>query len=308
MRTTAARALLRQSRARPQLGRVHDVIRPNLEITTTTTTTTTTAPSFLRPCITQIPTGTGASNLRALHTTQSAWKAKAGKDKDRKKHKDQAPASSGGAAATDHGDGDDPNGPKHPPANAEEPLNFADVESRIRRHAEHHRELLKKLKVGGRFNPDVVGALRVQPDRKDAGTTYPLREVAQVVARGGRTISLIAHEAAYVKPIMSAVQASPDFNQQPQRDPDNELELVLKIEPETRDDLLKRTKAVCNDWRDRVRSVRQKRDKQHVTWQKNGDIGPDLKRTADKELEKIIKAKMAEIDTLEKDTIKTLPV
>ncbi|KAI1464109.1 ribosome recycling factor [Daldinia caldariorum] len=299
MRTTAARALLRQSRACPQLGRVHDVI---------TTTNTTTPPSLLlRPCI-SAGTGTGAAtaNLRALHTTSALWKAKASKES--KNHKKQASASNSSSGAADHADGDDPSGPKHPPANPEEPLNFADVESRVRRHAEHHRELLKRLRVGGRFNPDVVGALRVQPDRKDAGTTYPLREVAQVVARGGRTISLIAHEAGYVKAIMSAVQASPDFNQQPQRAPDNELELVLKIEPESRDDLLRRAKALCNDWRDRVRSVRQRRDKQHATWQKNGDIGPDLKRTADKELDKIIKAKMAEIDVLEKDTIKSLPV
>ncbi|KAI0103578.1 ribosome recycling factor [Daldinia grandis] len=302
MRATAARALLRQSRARPEFGRVHDVI------TTTITTTTITSP-YLRPCILLLPPHpAGSSNLRALHTTSPAWKSKAPKEKARDDHKKQAPAARGSSSSSGDADGDDPNGPKHPTPNPEEPLNFADVESRMRRHDEHHRELLKKLRAGGRFNPDVVGALRVQPDRKDAGVTYPLREVAQVISRGGRTISLIAHEAAYVKPIMSAVQSSADFNQQPQRDPDNELELILKIEPETRDDLLKRAKAVCNDWRDRVRSVRQKRDKLHVTWRKANEIGPDLKRTADKELDKIVKAKMVEIDDLEKEALKSLPV
>ncbi|KAI0849641.1 ribosome recycling factor [Daldinia vernicosa] len=309
MRATATRTLLRQSRARPELGRVHDIIRPRCVLDTTTTTTT---PLSLRPCILLLPQHpAGSGNLRALHTTSPVWKSKAPKDKTREDHKKQASAprgSSSSSSSSGDAEADDPNGPKHPPANPEEPLNFADVESRIRRSDEHHRELLKKLRVGGRFNPDVVGALRVQPDRKDPSVTYPLREVAQVISRGGRTISLIAHEAAYVKPIMSAVQASADFNQQPQRDPDNELELILKIEPETRDDLLRRAKAVCNDWRDRVRSVRQKRDKQHVTWRKNNEIGPDLKRTADKELDKIIKAKMVEIDDLEKDTLKSLPV
>ncbi|KAI1656940.1 ribosome recycling factor [Daldinia decipiens] len=305
MRATATRALLRQGRARPELGRVHDISRPRCTLDTTTTITTittTTTPPFLRPCILLLPQyPAGSGNIRALHTTSPVWKSKAPKDKTREDHKKPASVARGDAEA------DDPNGPKHPPANPETPLNFADVESRIRRHDEHHRELLKELRAGGRFNPVVVGALRVQPDRKDPAT-YPLRELAQVIPRGGRTISLIAHEAAYVKPIMSAVQASSDFNQQPQRDPDNELELILKIEPETRDDLLKRAKAVCNDWRDRVRSVRQKRDKQHVTWRKNSEIGPDLKRLADKELDKIIKAKMAEIDDLEKDAIKSLPV
>lgn len=143
------------------------------------------------------------------------------------------------------------------------------------------------------------------PDPEDkASPGYPLREVAQVVPRGGRAISILANEAAYIKPIMSAVQASADFNQQPQRDPDNELELVLKIEPERRDDLVKRAKGVCHEWRDRVRSVRQKRDKLHVTWKQDKVLGPDMKRTADKELEKIIKAKMAEIDDAEKEALK----
>lgn len=222
---------------------------------------------------------------------------------DRQKRKEET------TATFDDGDGSSgvgDSGPKHPPANPEDPLDFADVSSRLRRHDEHFREALKKMRTGGRFNPDVVGALRVQPDRKAAGVTYPLREVAQIVPRGGRAISLIAHEEAYVLPIMSAIQASADFNQQPQRDPDNELELVLKIEPEKRDDLLKRAKAMCHEWRDRVRSVRQKRDKQHATWRKENLIGPDLKRTADKELDKIIKAKMAEIDEAEKEALKAV--
>lgn len=239
---------------------------------------------------------------RAFHSSSPAYKSKS-KDKDVKnKNREQAASRSSGGGGG-HDDDDAAGGPKHPSPNPEEPLDFADVESRIRRHDEHFREALKKLKTGGRFNPDVVGALRVQPDRK-SGTTYPLKEVAQIVPRGGRTISILAHEEAYIKPIMSAVQASADFNQQPQRDPDNELELILKIEPEKRDDLLKRIKAMCHEWRERVRSVRQKRDKQHVTWRKDGEIGPDLKRTADKELDKIIKAKMAEIDQAEKEALK----
>jgi ribosome recycling factor len=168
---------------------------------------------------------------------------------------------------------------------------------------EHARDSLKKLKAGGRFNPDLIGALKVQPDRKESAA-YPIRELAQVVPKGGRTISILVHEEAYVKPIMSAVQASKDFNQQPQRDPDNELELIIKIEPERREDIVKRIKAVCHEWRERVRSVRHKRDKLHVAWKKDGLIGPDLKRKVDTELDKLIKAKVAEIDAAEKETLK----
>lgn len=244
-------------------------------------------------------------------TREPGGRGKAPKDKireDRQKPKE------------DHGGGDlaaaEPDsGPKHPQPDPEAPLDFADVASRLARHDEHFREALKKLKSGGRFNPDAIGSLRVlDPDRSknsssggggsEAAAYYPLREVAQVVPRGGRTISILAHEAAWVKPILSAVQASAGFNQQPQRDADNELELLLRIEPETRDDLTRRAKAACREWRDRVRAVRQRRDKLHATWKQDKLLGPDLRRTADKELEKIVKAKMAEIDEAEKEALK----
>lgn len=245
--------------------------------------------------------------MRAFHTTTAAYKSKPGKAKDTKSKKNNN-SSNGAAAATEtensHDDDDDPNGPKHPPANPENPLDFADVLSRMRRHDEYFRGALKKLKTGGRFNPDILGTLRVQPDRKNSTVTYPLRELAQVSSQGGRIVSVLAHEEAYVKPILSAVQASPDFNQQPQRVPDNELELLLRIEPESREDLLRRVKATCNDWRDRARATRRWREKHHANWRKDGGMGPDLKRAAEKELDKVVKAKMVEIDDAEKEALK----
>ncbi|KAI0837505.1 ribosome recycling factor [Hypoxylon sp. FL0890] len=292
MRNTAARALLRQGLARPELGRVQDAVRPRFI-----------AGASKHIQYPQPQPYSVLSPPRAFHT--STARHRGGWSAERKKHKKEAKEPKGAKAAKP-ADGDhDSEGPRHPPANKQEPLDFADVESRVQRQGEHFREALKKLRTGGRFNPDIVGALRVQPDRKSS-TTYPLKEVAQIVPRGGRTISILVHEEAYVKPIMSAVQSSADFNQQPQRDPDNELELILKIEPESRDDLLKRIKAMCHEWRERVRSVRQKRDKLHTMWRKDGGFGPDLKRTADKELEKVIKARLAEIDEAEKEALKAV--
>ena len=194
-------------------------------------------------------------------------------------------------------------GPKHPQPSSDEPLNFDDVNSRLQKHAEHFKASLKKMQTGSRFDPDAIGTLRVTIDKK-TGEAYPLRELAQVVPRGGRAVSLLVHEAGYVKPIMSAVQTSDQFNQQPQRDPDNELELILKVEVEKPEGLVKRVKAVAHEWRERIRAVRQKRDKVHATWRKEGAMLPDSKKTADKELEKIIKAATAEVDAAEKAAIK----
>ncbi|KAI0126524.1 ribosomal recycling factor [Xylariales sp. AK1849] len=233
-------------------------------------------------------------NRRTLHTTPVHLKKGATREKAKPR---DAPASSTTSA-------DSPSSSsQHPKPNPEDVLDFADVRSRIQKNDESAQDALKKIKTGGRFNPDHIGALKVQPDRKD-GAAYPIRELAQIVPKGGRTISILVHEPDYVKPIMSAIQASKDFNQQPQRDPDNELELVLKIELEKREDVMKRVKGVCHEWRERIRSVRQKRDKLHVSWKKEALIGPDLKRKADTELDKVIKAKMTEIDAAEKEAMK----
>ncbi|KAI2472539.1 ribosome recycling factor [Annulohypoxylon bovei var. microspora] len=292
MRNTAARTLLRQSIARPELSRAQDVVlRPRLAATG--------QKLFPRQCLRQLsaPSPSLLLGPRAFHTSAQHCKAK---PREVSKGKQNRPAPPPPPPPSDGGGGS-----RHPAANGESPLDFADVESRVQWQSEHFTAVMKKLRSGGRFNPDVVGALRVQPDRKESAT-YPLKELAAIVPQGGRAISILAHEEAYVKPIMSAVQASADFNQQPQRVPDNDLELLLKIEPESKDDLLKRAKATFTEWRDRLRSIRHKRDKTHTTWLRGNVIGPDLKRTADKELDKLIKAKMTEIDSAEKDILKAV--
>lgn len=238
------------------------------------------------------------SGVRSLHASSALSKGKK-KEEPQKR----APAGRGKSTEKSIESSAEDDGPKHPQPSPDEPLNFADVESRLRKHAEHFKAALKKLQTGARFDPDVIGGLRVTVDKK-SGEAYPLHELAQVVPRGGRTVSLLVHDGEYVKPIMSAVQGSPQFNQQPQRDPDNELELVLKVEAEKPEDLVKRIKAVAHEWRERIRAVRQKRDKLHVTWKKDGTLGPDLKRTADKDLDKLIKAAIAEVDDAEKATVK----
>ncbi|RYP83481.1 hypothetical protein DL770_005371 [Monosporascus sp. CRB-9-2] len=239
--------------------------------------------------------------LASFHTTPANLKK--GKSRDSGGDAGKKRGAGAAAEAQDGGDAGD-GGAKHPTPTPEDALDFADVRSRIARQDEHYADALKKLRSGGRFNPDVLGALRVAVTKGSPAETYPLRELAQVIPRGGRTVSILAHEAGSIRAIMSAVQASPEFNQQPQRDPDNELELVMKIEPESRDDLVRRVKAACHEWRERVRRERQRRDKLHAAWRKEGNIGPDLKRTADKQLDKLIKTKMTEIDAAEKEALK----
>lgn len=160
---------------------------------------------------------------------------------------------------------------------------------------------------GGRFNPTNLGSLPVAVKDPEAGDgSFPLRELAQVVPRSGRTISLLVHDKAYIKPIMSAVQSSREFNQQPQRSEDNELELLLKIELERKDDVVRRIKEAVQLWKDRVRQVRSRHEKVLKGWKKTGAVLPDLVMKAEKELQKVQDKKMKEIDQEEAQTIRQL--
>ncbi|KAI8223563.1 hypothetical protein K4K54_006042 [Colletotrichum sp. SAR 10_86] len=210
--------------------------------------------------------------------------------------------------APDHeSDPDDPSGSKHPKPDPADPLDFGDVASRFAALATHHMDILKKMQTGDRFSPDAIGALPVHPDKKDPAQSYPLRELAEIVPRpGGRTVSLLLHEKDYLKPVMSAVQASPDFNQQPQRDPDNELELILKVEPQNKDAVVRKAKDAAQAWREKMRAVTEKRKKLHTKWNKDKFIVPDLKRRADTELKKIQDKEMKGVDAVEEQTIRKL--
>ncbi|PNY28381.1 Uncharacterized protein TCAP_01694 [Tolypocladium capitatum] len=192
----------------------------------------------------------------------------------------------------------------------DDPLDFSSLTAAYAPIDTHFKSQLQSVLHGGRFNPATLGALPVSV-KPDPGTgaapeSFPLRELAQVVPRSGRTISLLVNDRAYIKPIMSAVQASPEFNQQPQRADDNELELLLRVELERKDELVRRVKEGTQAWRERVRQARAKHDKILKDGKKSGAVLPDVVKRAEKELQKMQDKKMKEIDGEEAQTIKQL--
>ncbi|RFU75071.1 hypothetical protein TARUN_7170 [Trichoderma arundinaceum] len=195
----------------------------------------------------------------------------------------------------------------HASPNPEDPLDFSSLLAAYTSIDAHFKAQLQAVLHGGRFNPDALGALSVPIKEEDGSkVSFPLRELAQIVPRSGRIISLLVNERDYLKPIMSAVQSSKDFNQQPQRSEDNELELLLKVEMERKDDLVRRVRDACQGWRDRVRQARTKHEKALKDWKKSGAVLPDVVRKADKELQKVQDKKMKEIDGEEAQVIKQL--
>lgn len=186
---------------------------------------------------------------------------------------------------------DDDDAGNHPQADADEPFNFADVESRWQRSDAHHEEKLRELQRAlgdgdGAVDVDAIGAIAVRDskDQKDKGV--PLAQLALVIPRaGGRFVELRMHSASSRKALVSAVSASPLFRgQQPQPDPDDELVLLIRLgTPHATDgqggaasetaDRVRRVRDLANAWRAQIRRATARRQKTHQAW-KEGQQRP----------------------------------
>ncbi|KAL5606036.1 uncharacterized protein BROUX77_003229 [Berkeleyomyces rouxiae] len=217
------------------------------------------------------------------------------------KRKGGADSSSAGASSSASvGAGAEGHDSEHPAADPQQPRNLADVESRWARTAAHYTDALKQFKSGGgAFDADALGALAVRVGSGKTAATYPLRELAQVVPRTARSVSLLAFEKDYIKPLMSAVQAAPDFNQQPQPDKDNELELVLRIEAVPAEQLTKKLTGLCHAWREQIRAIRTKREKLVQTWAKDKTVLPDVAKAVSADLLKVMQKHIKSVDAAE---------
>ncbi|TKA77030.1 hypothetical protein B0A49_02313 [Cryomyces minteri] len=137
-----------------------------------------------------------------------------------------------------------------PPA-ADDPFDFSVLEADIVKVHERLQHELKKLRSGGRFNPEVLEALRVHLV-KGGKESVRLGDVAQVIPKG-RVVQLIvgekdsskekrrAHELTelpggfqHIKPITSAILSS-TLSLTPQPDPANPSLLSIPIPPPTAD-------------------------------------------------------------------------
>ncbi|KAK4031505.1 ribosome recycling factor-domain-containing protein [Parachaetomium inaequale] len=195
--------------------------------------------------------------------------------------------------------------PSPPPGETDalNPFDFTDLQTAFDRAEKRFTEDLKKLRTGGRFNADVIGAIPVQPDKKSPQQTFPLRELATVAPLGGRRWSILAFEEASVKPIISAVQRSDEFNQQPQRSEENPLELTMTVEPERADALAKRAKEVCQAWRTKVRDEAHRRGELHKKWRGEGVVLSDDAHKLKDRLQKLQDERMKGILGKEKEVV-----
>lgn len=75
---------------------------------------------------------------------------------------------------------------------SDDPFDFSTLEGDIANSIEKLKTDLSKLRAGGRFNPEAVESLRVQPDKNNK-QTIKLSDLAQVIPKG-RTVQVLVGE------------------------------------------------------------------------------------------------------------------
>ena len=105
------------------------------------------------------------------------------KKKDKNKRNDD-PDSSSSSSSSSQKDG---------ASAAPDPFDFSQLHSGISDAIARLKEDLQKLRSGGRFNPEAIEQLRVNLV-KGSNKTVRLGEVAQVVPKGGRSVTIIVGE------------------------------------------------------------------------------------------------------------------
>ena len=75
-----------------------------------------------------------------------------------------------------------------------DPFDFSELQAGIQRALERLKDDLSKLRPGGRFNPDILEALRVHLVKGDKETVR-LGDLAQAIPKGGRAVVVLVGEA-----------------------------------------------------------------------------------------------------------------
>ena len=195
-------------------------------------------------------------------------------------------------------------------AATDDPYDFSQLEADITSIQARLKDDLSKLRAGGRFNPEVLENLRVQPDKQN-NQTVKLSDVAQVIPKG-RTVQILVGEKDHVKATSSAIQSS-NLSLTPQPDPTgaNPLLLVVNIPPPTAES----RKAVVNEAvkagekaSTALRDARGRQQKKLRALQldKNSKVRPDDLKKAGTQMEKVVEKGTAEVKRLVDNARKVL--
>ncbi|KAJ5902433.1 hypothetical protein N7495_002961 [Penicillium taxi] len=183
-------------------------------------------------------------------------------------------------------------------AASEDPFNLSLLHNGISTAVSCLKDDLSNLHADGQFNTASLEALNVELS-KDSHESVELRDLAQVVPKGGRMVTILAAEQDYIKPITSAIVTKVFLNPQP--DPHNALQLNIPIPPptkESRDQSVKVAKRAFEKAAGTVRDSRGAMHKRLQDMQKKKLARPDDVRKAHEQMEKATEKGQKEVKDL----------
>ncbi|KAJ5092226.1 hypothetical protein NUU61_007096 [Penicillium alfredii] len=191
-------------------------------------------------------------------------------------------------------------------AASEDPFDLSQLQNGISTAVARLKDDLSKLRAGGRFNTATLETLKVQLS-KDGKDTARLGDLAQVVPKGGRMVSILVAEE-HIKPVTSAIVSS-NLSLTPQTDSHNALQLNIPIPPptkESRDQNVNVARQALDRATSTLRDTRGAMHKRLQDMQKKKLARPDDVRKAHDQMEKVTDKGQKELKDLFEAAKRTL--
>ncbi|KAI1613773.1 ribosome recycling factor [Exophiala viscosa] len=197
-----------------------------------------------------------------------------------------------------------------------DPYDFSELNAGIGKAVARLKDALLKTRDAGRITPDMVDSLPVELNIKGAAThggrphheRTKVGDIASVVQKGGRMLQVYCAEEAHVKPITSAIQASP-HSLVPQPDGTNPLLLNVPVPPataETRAQAREEAKKVFDRASQDVRNARGDAQKRFRKMELGKMVIQDELRKAHKQMEDVVKKGQDECKKVFEAAVKVL--
>lgn len=180
---------------------------------------------------------------------------------------------------------------------ADDPFDFTQLSTSLEKALQKLSVDLSKLRTGGRFNPETLESLRVHLV-KDSKKSERLSDLAQVLPKGGRSLSILVGEKDHIHAITTAIQGAKDLNLQPQPDAKNDMQLNIAIPPptkESRDLALNAASKTGETAKTAVQSARSVQQKRLRGMELKKTARPDDLKKAQKQMETIVEKGVADV-------------
>lgn len=185
-----------------------------------------------------------------------------------------------------------------PPTPTDEAYDVSGLESQILKAIEKLTHELSQLRSGGKLNPDIVESLKVQLGTAGHGKeTVRLGDIAQVVPRG-RVLNVICGEEGHIKPITTAIAASPHSLTPLAPEPSNPLTIQVPLPPPTGESRRAAVESAVKaaERADKlIQQARQEHNKKLRKYDVNREVLPDDLQKAKKLMEDVVKKGHVEV-------------